>query len=248
MIRSELVFEESRFPTGEIHIRIASEPAVVDFQWVYDGDASIIELLMFSNALKERGSGIGTLTIPYVPYCRQDRVCNPGEAFSLKVFAGLVNSIGAKRVVVLDHHSDVTTALIENISVIEQNKIFYGVLAGKKQFYLVSPDAGAAKKTFKAAGDHDVLGVINFTKQRDIKTGEILGLDARLPGSNPEVEYVILDDICDGGKTFIEIAKILKGLSPKKITLCVTHGFFTKGLGGFDGLIDEIHTHKGKIK
>lgn len=50
------------------------------------------------------------------------------------------------------------------------------------------------------------------------------------------------------GGTFIAIAKELKKHKPKQIVLMITHGFFTKGLEVFDGLIDEIYTRKGKVK
>ena len=33
-------------------------------------------------------------------------------------------------------------------------------------------------------------------------------------------------DICDGGRTFIELAKVLKDNGAKRVTLYVTHGIF----------------------
>ena len=70
-------------------------------------------------------------------------------------------------------------------------------------------------------------------------------------GHDDKTLFYIVDDICDGGRTFIEIAKYLKeadSIDSSRIHLMVTHGFFTKGLGVFDGLIDHIYTRKGKIK
>jgi len=44
-------------------------------------------------------------------------------------------------------------------------------------------------------------------------------------------DVIIIDDICDGGATFINIAKILTGYKEfkGKIYLIVTHGIFSKG-------------------
>ena len=53
---------------------------------------------------------------------------------------------------------------------------------------------------------------------------------------------VITDDICDGGYTFIKIAEQLRQKNVGRIVLFVTHGIFSKGLGVFDGLIDEVIT------
>jgi ribose-phosphate pyrophosphokinase len=40
-------------------------------------------------------------------------------------------------------------------------------------------------------------------------------------------ECLIVDDICDGGRTFLEIAKILKARGASSIELYVTHGIFS---------------------
>ena len=54
---------------------------------------------------------------------------------------------------------------------------------------------------------------------------------------------VIIDDICDGGGTFIPIAKELKAKGCRKVVLYVTHGAFTKGTQVlFENGIDEIFT------
>jgi ribose-phosphate pyrophosphokinase len=48
---------------------------------------------------------------------------------------------------------------------------------------------------------------------------------------------VIIDDLCDGGGTFLAIASQIK---PAHITLIVTHGIFSKGFDVFKGTFDEI--------
>lgn len=53
---------------------------------------------------------------------------------------------------------------------------------------------------------------------------------------------IILDDLCDGGATFIEISKYIKEYFPdnKQLFLYVTHGLFTKG-------VDHVAEHYDKI-
>jgi ribose-phosphate pyrophosphokinase len=51
---------------------------------------------------------------------------------------------------------------------------------------------------------------------------------------------LIVDDICDGGRTFIELAKKLRPMTTGKIKLLITHGIFSKGIEVFDGIIDEV--------
>ena len=46
----------------------------------------------------------------------------------------------------------------------------------------------------------------------------------------PESTFVIFDDLCDGGATFIEGAKYLKSMGiNNELILCVYHGLFSKG-------------------
>lgn len=240
--------EKINFPCGETHVRILpgmSAPGYIIFE--YQNDAEIIELLLVADAFKRVGVDITQLCIPYVPFSRQDRVTIPGESLSIKVFCDLINSIGAWQVEIIDPHSDVTTSLLNNCKVIEQWEVFQPELKDKNDFLLISPDGGALKKIYKLAERVNCAGVIECSKIRNVKTGEITGVQVHAKHLERRDCYIV-DDICDGGRTFIEIAKVLKTLNAGKIVLMVTHGFFTKGLDVFGGLIDEIYTRKGKIK
>jgi ribose-phosphate pyrophosphokinase len=53
---------------------------------------------------------------------------------------------------------------------------------------------------------------------------------------------IIVDDIIDGGKTFLELAKVIRGNGfTGKLILCATHGIFSKGLAAFTDF-DGIYT------
>lgn len=47
---------------------------------------------------------------------------------------------------------------------------------------------------------------------------------------------LIVDDICDGGGTFIGLAEELKRKNAGKIYLAVSHGIFSKGIDKLDFL------------
>jgi ribose-phosphate pyrophosphokinase len=240
------------FPCGEMHIDLDTtwiEGNFIHVAFTFRKNEDIIELLLVCDAIKRAGAILNKLTIPYVPFARQDRINTNGECFSLAVFASLINGLNAREVLVTDPHSDVVAALINNCRIFPQHEVFVGWLDGKSDFYLVSPDGGALKKIYKLAERVNCLGVIECSKNRNVKTGEITGVKVYADGRPAEgKDCYIVDDICDGGRTFIEVAKELKKLNPRKIVLMVTHGFFTKGLSVFDGLIDEIITKEGKIK
>lgn len=249
MISTTFKYKSFNFPCGERHIVVEDldDLPQANITFEYQNDSEIIELLLIVDAIKRIGGYIHNLEIPYVPYSRQDRVNIQGECFSLKVFCFLINSIKAKEVFITDPHSDVTTALLNNVTVIPQYEIFEKYFRNIGVFSLVCPDGGALKKIHKLASITHPSRVIECSKIRDTSTGEISGIrinDNHLAGR----DFYIVDDICDGGRTFIEIAKVLKQHEARKIVLMVTHGFFTKGLEVFDNLIDEVYTRKGRVK
>lgn len=238
------------FPVGEMHVQLAKGThTLFDVIWEFEDNDELIELLLICDAAKRRGDILMTLTMPYVPFARQDRVNIEGEPLSIAVFADLINRLGFQIVIITDPHSDVTPALLTNCKVIEQHTIFAPLLKNKEEFYLVSPDAGALKKIYKLAKLTQAYSVIECSKQRDVRTGEVTCVVIHDDDNDLyNAPCVIVDDICDGGKTFVTIATELKAFNSGPITLMVTHGFFTKGLGIFDGLIDYIYTRKGQVK
>lgn len=266
MITSNFDHKTFSFPVGEMQVNVDfrshyprhDRDVFVTFTFTKNED--IIELLLFCDAAKRGGYNLVTLTMPYVPFSRQDRVNASGECFSLAVFANLINGLGFKEVLITDPHSDVTPALIHNVRVISQAQGFMEVMTLNLQnhYWLVAPDAGANKKTYNLAKSikgmenssmicRNLQGVIESSKRRDTATGEITGTVVHMDNADPNSDYVIVDDICDGGRTFIELAKALRLKGATKVILYVTHGFFTKGLNVFVDVIDEVYTPKGKV-
>jgi ribose-phosphate pyrophosphokinase len=108
---------------------------------------------------------------------------------------------------------------------------------------LVSPDAGAYKKVFDVAKEFNIEKIITATKVRDLKTGQILHTEVPTPDMHNDIKYVIIDDICDGGRTFTEIAKAIKATRPTaKIYLIVTHGIFSGGFAQLGEYFEQIFT------
>lgn len=252
MIRANgFEYEKFRYPNGELQIRLTdiNVNKQVNIIYDYDGDESIFELMMLCFTLKENRIPLGMLLMDYVPYSRQDRVNAKGESLSIKMFCQIINSLGFDCVSINDPHSDVTSALLDRVRVFHQHDRFKRHFEGLSNYFLVSPDGGALKKIYKLAKEIKAE-VIECSKNRNTTTGEITGVIVHYPASLTNQDLYIVDDICEGGRTFIEIAKEFKKnpLFTGKIILMVTHGFFSKGLEVFDGLIDEIYTKEGKVK
>lgn len=239
-----------KFPGGEM--QLSFEKPFYDEYLKYEVTArlnssdDIMELLLLDEILQRRKHCKSILTIPYLPYGRQDRVMHDNEAFSLKVMAKLLNCLSFDKIITYDCHSPVTNALIDNLVEIKQSTIItqsqYGAHRDKiwpliKSSVVIAPDAGASKKAFETAIHFNSKFAI-AEKIRDTSTGEILHTKIDAVGDSA----FIIDDICDGGRTFIELAKELRKKGFREVYLFVTHGIFSQGLDVFDGLIDHVFT------
>ncbi len=215
-------FESKVWAGGEVHVQITDLPPTdkIKVKAILQNSQDIMEMLLLCEALKRRDCEIW-LEIPYVPYARQDRVCNAGEPFSLKIMANLINSIGAVQVLIEDPHSLVTPALINNCAT--RHPCHYTALkkfsSGKT---LVCPDAGAEKRVAEFK-----LPYVMATKVRDPQTGVII--KTTLCGDVKGKDCIVIDDICDGGRTFIALAEVLKAEGAGELSLYVTHGIFSQG-------------------
>lgn len=192
----------------------------------------IFALIQTKTILDKHKPSSVVLYLPRIPYAQSDRAMTQYECSGLKVFAQILNSLNFSSVHVDDPHSDVSEALINNIVIKEQYecvKPFNSIIKQKHQ-YLISPDGGALKKIYKSAKALQ-LPVIEASKQRDVTTGAITGTSVNANGVNLEgTSVLILDDILDGGRTFIELAKVLKEeYKVKQVDLYITHGIFAKG-------------------
>ena len=243
---NNLVVDTFKFPAGEIGFKLCNTHGVLNclagaqeilVEAHLKSSDDIMSLLLVCNAIKERNPlAVLSLALPYIPYGRQDRVCDYGESFSLRVMAQLINSIGAQAIITYDPHSDVTGALINNLVVESQEcaPILHGITQGK---LLVCPDAGAEKKILKYSQSYIMCRKVRNPITGDIRETKVDTAGYPITGR----DLMIVDDICDGGRTFIEIAKILREHKPNSIELYVTHGIFSKGLQVFEGLIDKVH-------
>lgn len=183
------------------------------------------------------------LDLPYTPYARQDRRCNPGEAFGIKVFGDYINRMDFKAVILTDPHSDVTAACIDRAEIMDQESVFGRQHDFGAGWYIVAPDMGAKKKAEAFAKATGAKGVITCYKERNMYTGEIVSQGV-IGGENiPKgARFFVLDDICDGGRTFVGVAELLKQFEPSALELAVTHGIFSYGTDVVTDVYDHVYT------
>lgn len=199
-------------------------------------------LLIATDALRRMNVKEINVFIPYFPAARQDRVMVAGESLSVKVYADSINAQHYNQVTIFDPHSEVTPALLDRVHVIQNYEFVKQCLDSiKEEVVLISPDGGALKKIYKVSEFLGGVEVVECSKKRDVKTGALSGFkvyEDDLKGKH----CVIVDDICDGGGTFLGLATALKEKNAGKLSLIISHGIFSKGFTELTKQFDTIFT------
>jgi len=251
-------YQKFVFPGGEPHIKIEKDKLinikkiVITIKLNSFNDVGL--LLVAINALRNIQNDIKiVLFIPYLPGARQDRVISKThiEPLTIKVYADLINSLNAHQVAILDPHSDVTGALLDNITLIDSTEIVVGALEhiyrGNPNFennmLLVSPDAGASKRVTSLAHELGYVEnpIIRCDKSRNIETGAIEDFNVYADDLEGK-DCIIVDDICDGGGTFLGLGEALKRKGAGNLYLIVSHGIFSKGYEELSSLYSGIYS------
>jgi len=189
--------------------------------WRFENNEELIALIYYTKALRDSGVENISLEMFYIPNARQDRVINDEDVFTLKYFADIINSLNFKKVYVMDPHSNVSTALIDRVSVMDVSGIIKKVVKDLDPDMIFYPDEGAMKRYSVSL---DIGKPYSFgIKQRNSKTGKIKSLEIAGDCSVEGKSVLIIDDICSRGGTFLAAAGKLYACGADRVYLYVTH-------------------------
>ncbi len=275
---SDSISERSPFPDGQPHLvdknRELSDWSVVTCRLASADD--LLRLAMLVSIRRRRNRPVHTLRVLYLMGGRMDRPLSEDEPYTLKVVCDFINSLEIPKVSVFCPHSAATNDLLthgdtDNTYFGPVEAAFYDSAAIKflrsvteefdggnredvrqtDQLSFVFPDLGAKKRFSKSPLLRwwPNANLVVLHKDREERTGKILG--TRIICGYPSKYCLIVDDLCDGGATFIASADVLKhghpnerlaqevlgsaeenwiGDTAKKVGLAVCHGIFSKGL------------------
>lgn len=222
-------FETTKFPDGTSQVwKLTPEPprmSVMNVTWFFENEGEVFQLCQLATLLYKHFHCFPTLIAPFMPYGRQDKPVRNDTTFARDVLLQVLTNSEFTKIKTYDAHSGSVyieskepTELIERALQDGYNVVCF-------------PDKGAKERYSKLipAG----IEVIYGNKRRNQQTGAIEGLEIELNGVDITGKKVLVqDDICDGGRTFIELAETIKNLGqlPKSLGLAVSHGIFSKGL------------------
>lgn len=237
----EINHTTSQFPGGEVYVNveIPNWCSAVRINSRCNNSDDLMRIILTTDAVRRAGIQFISLFLPYLPYSRQDRICEKGDSFSLKVVCKLLKICDFTKIETYDNHSNVAEVLLNNLYNNNNHRevdefMNHHVLNG---VVLIAPDAGAVKKAQAYCRDNDrIIKVVQCQKTR---IGGRVVID-RIKENIKGQTCLVVDDICDGGRTFNELAEKLWDAGSHNNYLFVSHGIFSAGF-------DELHKNYVQI-
>ena len=232
----EVGFETTIFPDGTSQVWKINPHFVFDeggenevvIVWHFENEGELMHVMQLSMlAQKYFKVHDVTLRVPYLPYGRQDKEVSNTLSFALETFKNILYHAGnITRIETFDPHSKTDMVHHDEFHGFKTVKQFHDSIMNHD--IVCFPDGGAQTRY---ASSFLWKPMISCEKIRNQLTGEITGLSVHNPLGHElrNKKILIVDDICDGGMTFIKVAQALKESNPNQIDLAVSHGIFSKG-------------------
>jgi len=215
------------FPDGESKITFRSIPKksiILVVQSTYPPvDTNLLQLVSIISEARKASSKIYAI-IPYMGYARQDKQFLSGEVVTMSIVAKMLQSAGAKKVIVVDIHSKVALNHFkipkENVSALPELAKYFKKLKLKNPL-VVSPDTGGSLRAKKFASLLNT-DFVTLKKSRDRKTGKV-----QIQSSKVDVQgrdLIVVDDIISTGGSVIKATQFLRRQKCKRVFVACTHG------------------------
>lgn len=263
--KSDIKWRISRYPDGQIHLELLD-----DIDRKHDlrimcrlrNSDELFLLAQLGNILEQIQVIPELLDIKYLLAARTDRVFELGrQALDLKIVANIVNSLNAEHVRLTDVHSSSATKLIRNSFSWEYDwwtNTNPSILSTDS--IILFPDEGAKLRSTdrlymnesKCLTELDKIcgldKIFNCKKQRlnDGSVGSVVieGLTPKYYDYYSNKNFYVVDDLSDGGGTFLKLASELKseGVKMKSLNLIITHMIQEQGLLKLSSVYDHVYT------
>src|SRR3989338_1302463 len=225
------------FADGEQHVQFLENLRGKNVFLIQSTNApadNLARLLLAIDAARGASAHEITAVIPYFGYARQDRKDRPREPISTRVFATILESVGANHILTMDLHNDAIGGFFRtaNVDYLYARPVFishfretFRDAVAKDEFVVVSPDAGGvvraqsyAKRLMKSAD----LAIIH--KERDVPN-QVARM--KLIGDVKGKVALIIDDMVDTCGTLATAANMLAENGAREVYAAATHGILS---------------------
>lgn len=210
----------------------------------------LLILLEATQVLRRNGVKHIHLYVPYLMGSRMDRVIHKNRPFTLKIVADILKLQRYASIITCDVHSNVTAGLFDGETYFEDNgcpPLYEAVINGVNTmpYIVVAPDKGAKDRTKLFADRLGYGGMIAQAEKERNANGEVVNVYITNPNvfhNTPRIIPLVVDDICDGGRTFELLAMNLRNYTNASPILVVTHGIFSHGYETILNYYSQVYT------
>lgn len=246
---SDIKYHIDHYPDGQIQLVLEdlddNKFHLVILTRICNSDDLFI-LMQLSDIVNRRGLSC-TLYITYLLAARTDRLFSWNTSFTLKVVMDVLKSFNSE-IMILDPHSEAANRLSGNkvyeISFVNMLINYTDIFDDSDNIVIVAPDEGAKDRL-----EHIVTSsifrnpIVYCSKTRDENGKVTVKVKSESPIQvSKKTRLVIIDDLCDGGGTFMAIAPELKRYEVKEIDLLITHSIQLDGLKKVSSVYDKVIT------
>ncbi len=233
----------TRFKNSEVKVRILenvkNKTTVIIQSTSNPTDQNLMELFLFSDALRRQEADKIIGIIPYFGYARQDIQHLPGECVSANVVIRFLETLKFHKIYTIDLHDEATEGVFsipfKNLSAlpllaeeIKKYLLQQGYKIDEDSVAVVSPDQGGIERA-RRFGDYffqnsPFIPVLvekkrNLEKIHESKAiaffGDVAGKTA-----------IIVDDVATSGSTLLNAAELCKKNGAKRVLAAIVHHDF----------------------
>jgi len=222
----------TRFKDGEVHVKLNSTVRGASCFVIQSTsnpvNESLMELLVFIDALKRASAKDITAVIPYYGYSRQDRKASPREPITAKLVANLLTSAGATRVMTMDLHAqqiqgffDIPVDHMKALPILAKYFIDKGLTGD--DVVVVSPDVGGVKRARTLSAWLDCKIAIIDKRRPKPNESEVMNIIGEVQGK----KAIFIDDMIDTAGTITNGAQSIIDSGAVEAYACCTHAVFS---------------------
>lgn len=235
--KSEVV----RFGNSEVRVRIEedvkNDRCVVIQPTANPADMNLMELFLFSDALRREEARRVVGFLPYFGYARQNIQHRAGECVSASMIIRILETIGFHKIFTFDLHDEATAGVFSipfiNLTTLglmaEEVKKYLGEEnATKDKVTVISPDQGGIERARKFGrylfgNEGFSIGVTEKNRDQDhIHTSKALDLYGNVEGKTA----IIVDDVATSGGTLIHAAEFCMQKGATRVLAAIVHHDF----------------------
>lgn len=186
----------------------------------------LVELLIMIDAARRASAGRITAVAPYYSYGRSDKKDQPRVPITARLFADLIQTAGANRMLTMDLHAGQIQGFfhIPTDELTGQGLLVEHFEAAGFDGVVVAPDLGSAKRARLAADRLRVpLAIAEKRRSGNEDRAEVMQLIGAVAGR----DVLIIDDEIDTAGTLVHVAQLLRSEGAQEIYGAATHGVFS---------------------